>query len=74
MSEWQPIETARQLPVGTPILAYRPLAHLTGDDTITTDWTTEHAQESPQGVKHYTDRWCHPTHWMPMPPPPAQSA
>lgn len=71
MSQWQPIKTARKLPIGTEILAYRPLAPRSGDDTITVVATTKYATKSPQGVKHYTDRWCHPTHWMPLPSPPA---
>lgn len=70
MSKWRPIETARALPVGTEILVYRPLAHRTGDDPITVVATTSTAEISPQGVEHYTDRWCHPTHWMPLPKTP----
>ena len=70
MFQWKPIETARKLPIGTEILAYRPLAPRSGDDKITVVATTSHATVSPQGVKHFTDRWCHPTHWMPLPPAP----
>ncbi|HKQ38800.1 MAG TPA: hypothetical protein VJ063_12035 [Verrucomicrobiae bacterium] len=67
---WRPIKTARKLPVGTEILVYRPMAPRTSDPAITVALTTKYPTESPQGVKHYTDRWCHPTHWLPIPNPP----
>jgi hypothetical protein len=65
---WRDIESAPK--DGTLILVYRPLAHETGDPTITIARGTESETTSPQGVKHHTDRWCHPTHWQPLPAPP----
>lgn len=68
MSEWQPIETAPR--DGTAFLVYRPLAHETHDPHITIACGVMQPRQSPQGVTHYTSRWCHPSHWMPLPPPP----
>lgn len=66
--EWQPIETAPK--DGTEIVAFRPLAEETGDPRIVVCKTSKHPKLSSQGVEHFTDRWCHPTHWMPLPPAP----
>jgi hypothetical protein len=68
MSEWQPIETLPR--DGRYVLVYRPMAMETGDPTLTIAKTTRSPTTSPQGVKHWTDRWCHPTHWMDLPPLP----
>lgn len=72
MTEWQPIKTLPR--DGRYVLVYRPLAMVTGDENITVARTLEKgsmATVSPQGVKHWTNRWCHPTHWMDIPEPPA---
>jgi hypothetical protein len=71
MSEWQPIKTLPR--DGRYVIVYRPLAMETGDETFTITKTLSKgstATVSPQGVKHWTARWCHPTHWMPLPEPP----
>lgn len=70
LMQWQSIETAPR--DGSLILAYRPLADETGDPIIAVVKTTSHPRTSKQGVEHYTDRYCHPTHWMPLPPAPRQ--
>lgn len=73
--QWQPIETAPR--DGTRILLYRPLAETTHDDIIDikrgmpsdqTCW----AKTIPQGMDstNYTDGYCKPTHWMPLPEAP----
>lgn len=51
---------------GTEVLVYRPLAHLTGDRPFKVVRTRATPRVSPQGVEHYTDSWCHPTHWAPL--------
>lgn len=67
--EWQPIETLPR--DGRYVLVYRPLAMETGDETLAIVRTTEYPTTSPQGVKHWTSRWCHPTHWVDLPELPA---
>lgn len=70
--EWQPIKTLPR--DGRYVLVYRPLAMETSDPTLTIAKTLKRgstATVSPQGVKHWTDRWCHPTHWMDLPPLPS---
>lgn len=69
MTDWQSIETAPR--DGTVFLVYRPDAGLTGDSTFAIVQGVNVPTTSPQGVVHYTSRWCHPTHWMPLPPPPS---
>jgi hypothetical protein len=64
-SGWLPIETAPR--DGSWFIAYRPLAMKTNDHTFEIVQGVKHPTTSPQGVVHYTDRWCHPTHWMPLP-------
>ena len=68
MNEWQPIKT---LPKdGRYVIVYRPMAMETGDETITITKTLKRGStptKSPQGVEHWTERWCHPTHWMDIP-------
>jgi len=57
---------------GVEVLVYRPMAEKTGDPLLTID--SVHAGEgctfSPQDIRHRFKRWCHPTHWMPLPPAP----
>lgn len=65
---WQPIDTAPR--DGALIIAYRPQAWRTGDPEIVIAKTTKYPSKSPQGVEHYTNHHCHPTHWMPLPEPP----
>lgn len=60
----QTMETAPR--DGTEILVYRPLAHLTGDRHFKVVRTTATPRQSPQGVEHYTESWCHPSHWAPL--------
>lgn len=63
---WVPV--AERLPEeGHAVVLYRPLAHLTQDPDICIGWNTGRKNESPQGVKHTFDCWCHPTHWLPLP-------
>ena len=63
---WVPV--AERLPEeGQAVVLYRPLAHLTQDPDICIGWNTGRKNESPQGVKHTFDCWCHPTHWLPLP-------
>jgi hypothetical protein len=68
MSDWQDIETLPR--DGRYVLAYRPLARETGDEEIAVVRTSQYSRTSPQGVEHWTNRICHPTHWMPLPAPP----
>lgn len=65
LPEWQPIETLPR--DGRYVIVYRPLAMETGDETIAISKTTKNPTTSPQGVKHWTERWCHPSHWMDLP-------
>jgi hypothetical protein len=76
MSEWQPIETLPR--DGRYVLVYRPLAMQSGDETFTVTKTLKGRSDptiSPQGVAHWTERWCHPTLWMDIPqlPSPQES-
>lgn len=68
--EWISVEE-RLPPKNAEVLVYRPLAHETNDPHFTTDAFVGSNRVSKQGVAHGFDRWCHPTHWMPLPPPPA---
>ena len=70
-ADWQDISTAPK--DGRLIIVYRPLAAETGDPLIKITHMNRYPQKSPQGVKHYADCWCHPTHWLPLPPPPGSS-
>lgn len=71
MSEWQPVDTMPR--DGQWVIVFRPEAEETGDPVITVAQTSKYPTTSPQGVQHYTQRWCHPTHWMPLPAPPLSS-
>ena len=57
---------------GQTVLTYRPRAKETGDDVYTIQMFIgkDFENVSPQGVVHGFDRWCHPTHWMPLPKKP----
>ena len=68
--QWQPIETMPR--DGREVIVYRPLAHTTLDPHIVIAKTTARPTKSKQGVVHYTDKYAHPTHWMPLPPPPQE--
>lgn len=64
-SDWISIED--RLPeIGQKVITYRPLAKLTGDEKITIQNYVGGQNTSPQGFTHGFDRWCHPTHWMPL--------
>lgn len=58
---------------GVNVLVYRPLAHETHDPLYTIDHRISYARRSPQDETHFFSRWCHPTHWMPLPPAPTAS-
>ncbi|CAB4164350.1 Domain of unknown function DUF551 [uncultured Caudovirales phage] len=66
-SEWQPIETAPR--DGTNVLAYCPVEHEVDNNfyirTVFFDETEWRCEDDLQGCT------CNPTHWMPLPPPPA---
>lgn len=57
---------------GQIVLTYRPLAKESGDEvyTIQKFMGKRYKNISPQGVIHNFDRWCHPSHWMPLPKSP----
>lgn len=73
MTEWQPIETAPKdgtkiliYVLGEPIVCWWAKPGQYGDD-VTGGWFAD----------HYHDMYCYdpefytPTHWQPLPPPPA---
>lgn len=63
-SEWQPIETAPK--DGTPIIAY---PHTDGGGVGLAIWSN---MTTGQWRSEYDREW--PTHWMPLPKPPATEA
>lgn len=70
--EWQPIETAPK--DGQRVILYRPLAHNTNDYEIDIKRSVSTNQGCwfdtvPEGMtaENYTDGYCRPTHWMPLP-------
>ncbi len=76
---WMPIETAPR--DGTKFLAYRPLAALTHDPEIRVVRGIAHdhgcwEKTVPAGCskENFTDGACKPTHWRPLPAPPAINA
>ena len=83
MSDWQPIETAPK--DGTPILCFNPLVGAY-NSAYTTRWTgtaEEYDRRTyegfpcgfwPKGLDGFPfGQWdCHPSHWMPLPPPPQE--
>jgi len=63
--EW--INIKDQLPkIGQKVITFRPLAEESGDEKITIQNYVGGKNTSPQGIEHGFDRWCHPTHWMPL--------
>lgn len=56
---------------GQQVIAYRPTATLTQDEPVAFVRYTGRPNTSWQGIEHGFDHICHPTHWMPLPPPPA---
>ena len=65
---WRPIESVPR--DGTRVIAYRPEAPATQANVFEIVAGDNRATKSPQGVTHYTNGWCHPTHWQPLPAPP----
>lgn len=70
--DWQPIETAPKDGTAILICRNRPLgpcgmrvSYFDGDDDADYPW---HADDGADGFNHHKD-W--PTHWMPLPAPPA---
>ena len=57
---------------GEMVFTYRPMAKESGDDEYTAQRfiSKDYKNKSPQGVGHGFDRWCHPTYWMKIKPPP----
>ena len=66
---WRPIETAPK--DGTRILAYGkgPYGHV---EWFTSQWDKSQScwVSEPNEATEYNYEDCHPTHWMPLPPPP----
>ncbi len=58
--EWQPINTAPK--DGTTILGYWCNGEMSPGSICDGEWVPEWEQDQP---------WSMPTHWMPLPPPPA---
>lgn len=57
--------------IGVDVLVYRPRAKESHDALVRVSrrgWESK-ANQSPQGVLHCFECWCHPTHWMPITPP-----
>ena len=68
------ISVEERLPeVGQNCLVYRPLAGHTNDPVFDIREYCGRNRESPQGIVHGFDCWCHPTHWMPLPEAPVAS-
>ena len=66
---WIPV--SERLPeIGIEILAFRPQAKESQDSKLTFTFLTNNAHESPQGVVHRFECWCHVSHWMPLPSAP----
>jgi hypothetical protein len=63
------ISVDERLPeIGVDVLVYRPRAKESHDALVTVSrrgWESK-ANQSPQGVFHCFECWCHPTHWMPI--------
>ena len=65
VEEWLP-------EIGVDVLCYRPKAKESYDSLVTVSrrgWEGK-ANQSPQGVLHCFECWCHPTYWIPLPPLP----
>ncbi len=70
MGEWQPIETAPK--DGSEVLLFSPVKNV-----VYIGYHTKHATQPHEGwvmsqfnVDPYFTSW-HPSHWMPLPPPPS---
>lgn len=63
MSEWQPIETAPK--DGTAILVW------TGRRCTCANWSNRQFKRWNNGWDHDRNGFIDPTHWMPLPEPPA---
>lgn len=74
MSEWQPIETAPK--DGTRVLAYWPDCYGNGSACAVESWFGPwgkgNADQTWQSPFEWADGHNDPTHWMPLPPPPAR--
>jgi hypothetical protein len=57
--------------IGSPVIAYRPLAYLSNDPAYSITFRKGYENESPQGIRHEFECWSHPTLWMPLPALPA---
>lgn len=66
MSEWKPIETAPK--DGSAVLLWADVKTWTGEEVPVTGWFTI---GSCKWVSH--GDWLKPTHWMPLPAPPAKA-
>lgn len=65
------VSAKERLPeIGQKVFAYRPTAHLHGDDPVTNCVFTGRDNKSLEGVTHQFDRINHVTHWQPLPEPP----
>ena len=68
--DWISVED--RLPeIGVDVLVYRPEAGKSHDPLIKVSrrgWESC-VNQSPQGVLHCFECWCHPSHWMPIAPP-----
>ena len=71
MSEWQPIDTAPK--DGTPILAYRADHYGKFGNCCVTYWRTNKNGNSYTGFGEFNPTYWPPTHWMPLPKPPAET-
>ena len=77
MTEWQPIETAPK--DGTPMLLFYPILGVCfgcWDHIGTADWwIADSVGEDPSGWRcPYQEDDMEPTHWMPLPAPPKETA
>ena len=65
--EWKPIETAPK-EEGVVVLVYEPgLPHF---DIFMAEWVHDIVGKRWQQWNTEDPAWLHPTHWMPLPPPP----
>ncbi len=70
--KWIPC-SERMPEMGEMVVCFRPQAQESVDQQFAVDTYTGRIHKSPQGVEHGFDRWCHPSHWMPLPAPPTDS-
>jgi hypothetical protein len=65
--DWQPIETAQKIEGGIPILVFVPDSADTCGGVFMADWS-----DTRETWRIYIDDGrLNPTHWMPLPNPPA---